>query len=71
MRDAAAALGVPLRDLRVRDLGDRASVEIDARLLPLDPAVEARILAGALEAGFDRADVDPRGFRSGSLNDLL
>ncbi len=71
VRDAAAALGVPLRNLRVRDLGDRASVEVDARLLPLDPAAEASILAGVLEAGFDRADVDPRGFRSGSLNDLL
>ena len=71
VRDAAAALGVPLRNLRVRDLGDRATVEVDARVLPLAPVVEARLLAGVREAGFDRADVDPRGFRSGSLNDLL
>lgn len=71
VRDAAAALGVPLRDLRVRDLGDRATVEVDDRLLPLDPAVETSMLAGVLDAGFERADVDPRGFRSGSLNDHL
>ncbi len=71
VRDAAAALGVPLRNLRVRDLGDRATVEVDARVLPLAPVVEERLLVGVRDAGFERADVDPRGFRSGSLNELL
>ena len=33
----AALADLPLRHLRVRDLGDRASVEIDAALLPLRP----------------------------------
>src|SRR6478735_1860984 len=33
VRAALARHGVPVRDLRVRDLGDRASVEIDAVLL--------------------------------------
>jgi pyridinium-3,5-biscarboxylic acid mononucleotide sulfurtransferase len=60
-----------LVDLRVRDLGDRASVEVDARLLPLDPAVEADLLDGVRAAGFDEAAVDPRGFRSGSMNEAL
>ncbi|MEJ7794382.1 MAG: haloacid dehalogenase-like hydrolase [Nocardioides sp.] len=71
VRDGAAALGVPLRDLRVRDLGDRATIEVDARLLPLAPELEAKLLAGVRDAGFDEADLDPRGFRSGSLNALL
>ena len=71
VREEAAALGVPLRDLRVRDLGDHASLELDAGVLPLDADVEAAVLSRVREAGFERAQVDPRGFRSGSLNDLL
>ncbi len=75
VRDLLAGHDVPLRDLRVRDLGDRASVEVDAELLEgaLDPgtplAAEAcRVVVGA---GFPEAVLDPRGFRSGSLNELL
>lgn len=60
-----------LVNLRVRDLGDRASVEVDAALLPLAPEVEAGLLAAVREAGFDGAEVDARGFRSGSLNEAL
>ena len=71
VREEASALDVPLRDLRVRDLGDHASLELDAGVLPLDADVEAAVLSRVREAGFERAQVDPRGFRSGSLNDLL
>ena len=71
VRRACAELGLEVRDLRVRDLGERASLELDASLLPLPEAVAARLLAELHDAGFDRADLDPRGFRSGSLNDLL
>jgi pyridinium-3,5-biscarboxylic acid mononucleotide sulfurtransferase len=60
-----------LVNLRVRDLGDHASVEVDASLLPLDPQVEETLLAAVREAGFDAAAVDPRGFRSGSMNESL
>jgi pyridinium-3,5-biscarboxylic acid mononucleotide sulfurtransferase len=60
-----------LRNLRVRDLGEQASVEIDAALLPLDPAAESELLDAVRGAGFDEAVVDPRGFRSGSLNEAL
>ncbi|WP_220451200.1 haloacid dehalogenase-like hydrolase [Nocardioides dongkuii] len=67
----AALAGVPLRDLRVRDLGDRGSVEVDAALLPLPAELEAAVLDAVRSAGFDAAAVDPRGFRSGSLNDAL
>lgn len=69
VRAALADAGVV--NLRVRDLGDRASVEVDAGLLPLDPEVEARLLAGVRDAGFEEAAVDPRGFRSGSMNESL
>ncbi|MGB0102533.1 MAG: HAD hydrolase-like protein, partial [Nocardioides sp.] len=67
----AALAGSGLIHLRVRDLGDLASVEVDAALLPLDSEVEERLLLAVLQAGFQQAAVDPRGFRSGSLNDAL
>ncbi len=75
VRDLLASAGVPVRDLRVRDLGDRASVEVDAALLdgPLADGTELadRLREAVLAAGFDDAALDPRGFRSGSMNDLL
>jgi pyridinium-3,5-biscarboxylic acid mononucleotide sulfurtransferase len=67
----AALAGVPLRDLRVRDLGERASVELDAALLPLAPELEAQVLRAVREAGFEVGEVDARGFRSGSMNESL
>jgi uncharacterized protein len=64
MRDA----GLVVQNLRVRDLGDVARVEVDAELVVL--------LAGrddllAAVCGFDAVEVDPRGFRSGSMNEAL
>jgi uncharacterized protein len=60
--------GYPVRNLRVRDLGDRARVEIDAELVP---AVRERDdLLGAV-VGYPSVELDPRGFRSGSMNELL
>ena len=71
--EAAVRRELPsVRDLRVRDLGaDRASVEVDAGLLPLDEAVAERVLDGVREAGFEAVQIDPRGFRSGSMNEAL
>jgi uncharacterized protein len=63
--------GLGLRNLRVRDLGDRASVEVDATLLPLDPEVEAAVVDAVRRSGFAAASVDARGFRSGSMNEAL
>jgi uncharacterized protein (TIGR00268 family) len=69
LRAALRAAGLPVRDLRVRDLGgDTARVEIDAERVP---AVAARPELLAAVAGFDRVELDPRGFRSGSMNELL
>jgi pyridinium-3,5-biscarboxylic acid mononucleotide sulfurtransferase len=69
VRDALA--GAVLRDLRVRDLGERASVELDVDLLPLPDELAERVLASVHRAGFEEVDIDPRGFRSGSMNELL
>jgi uncharacterized protein len=69
VRDLLAGQG--LRDLRVRDVGDRASVEVDGELLPLDPGLHDAVLAAVIGAGFDKAHVDEKGFRSGSMNERL
>ena len=74
VRRVLEAAGLAVRDLRVRDLGERASVEVDAGLLagPLGSGTLPRAVRDAVLAeGFAEADLDPRGFRSGSLNDLL
>jgi len=73
LRAGLAAAGLAVRDLRVRDLGpvegvDTARVELDAALVP---ELTARPELLAPVAGFDRVEVDPRGFRSGSMNELL
>ncbi len=59
------------RQLRVRHFDDRARVEIDPRELP---RVELEGLAPRIEAmltslGFPAVEIDPRGYRSGSLNE--
>jgi uncharacterized protein (TIGR00268 family) len=69
LRAALATAGLPVRDLRVRDLGsDTARVEVDAARVA-DLAGRPDVLAAV--RGFARVEVDPRGFRSGSMNELL
>src|SRR6266540_4311756 len=70
LRAALAAAGLQVRDLRVRDLGDAARVELDADLVG---QVSARpdLLDAVRGAGFEAVEVDPRGFRSGAMNELL
>ena len=69
-RAALAAAGLEVRDLRVRDLGDRASLEVDADLVEAARRLPG-VLAAVAAAGFDEAEVDARGFRSGSMNERL
>jgi pyridinium-3,5-biscarboxylic acid mononucleotide sulfurtransferase len=60
---------VPVRNLRVRLLaGEVARVEVDAALVP---EVAARPELLAVVTGFDRVELDSRGFRSGAMNELL
>ncbi|HSV40726.1 MAG TPA: HAD hydrolase-like protein [Nocardioidaceae bacterium] len=68
VRSLLAERGLSSPDLRVRDLGDRASVELDPALLGEDLS---DVLAVVRDAGFAEAEIDPLGFRSGSMNDLL
>jgi uncharacterized protein (TIGR00268 family) len=67
LRRALTEGGLPVRNLRVRDMGDDvARVEVDAALIP---DVRPELLAAV--RGFARVELDPRGFRSGSMNELL
>jgi uncharacterized protein len=69
LRAALAAAGLPVRDLRVRDLGEAgARVEIDRELVP---TVAERPDLLAVVEGFGPVTLDPLGFRSGSLNATL
>jgi uncharacterized protein len=73
VRDVLGEARVDVRDLRVRDLGsERARVELDAgTLAELHAAARQRVVAAVVAAGFGEAEIDPRGFRSGSMNELL
>jgi uncharacterized protein len=71
VRRAFSERGLEVRDLRVRDRGDRASVEVDQvalSRLSADSTLTNLLLEGVCGAGFADAVVDPSGFRSGSLN---
>jgi uncharacterized protein len=70
LRAALADAGLASVDLRVRDLGDRARIEVD-RVIVGEVAQAEPVLAAVRAAGFAEVEVDPRGFRSGSMNELL
>lgn len=70
LRGALAAAGLAVRDLRVRDLGDRARIEVDAEAV--DRVAELAAAHDAVRgAGFAAVEVDRRGFRTGAMNELL
>ncbi|MFL6022178.1 MAG: ATP-dependent sacrificial sulfur transferase LarE [Marmoricola sp.] len=68
VRQALAEAGVEVQNVRVRDLGDRARLEVDRSAVE---AVNTAVLNAVREAGFAEVEVDPLGFRSGSMNELL
>jgi len=70
LRSVLAAARIPVRDLRVRDVGDLARVEVDLEHVPAVAAC-APALDAVRAAGFAEVEVDPRGFRSGSMNERL
>ena len=57
--------GLPVANLRVRDLGTTARVEVDRHLVT-DLARRPDLLS--VVTGFDQVELDPQGFRSGSMN---
>jgi uncharacterized protein len=66
---AVRALGYS--ELRVRHYGNLGRLELPARDLSsaLEPEVHAAICAAIRSAGYARAEVDNRPFRSGRLNE--
>jgi pyridinium-3,5-biscarboxylic acid mononucleotide sulfurtransferase len=69
--DAVRALG--FRVFRVRHFEQLARLEFakDEMARALEPAVAARIVESVKAAGYVDVDVDPRGYRQGSLNEPL
>jgi pyridinium-3,5-biscarboxylic acid mononucleotide sulfurtransferase len=61
------------RECRVRYYGDHARVEVAAADLPRlqSPPLQESLRDAFRELGFRTLEVDPRGFRSGSLNESL
>lgn len=71
VRNALRQAGIENTNLRVRDLGNLARIEVDFSAVAAVGA-EPTITAAVIAAGFSAVEVDPRGFRSGSMNaDLL
>jgi len=70
VRQALEAAGLQVRDLRVRDLGEVARLEVDAGLVERVASLDA-VLVAVTREGFAGVEVDPRGFRSGSMNEVL
>lgn len=75
VRSLLAARGFRLVNLRVRDLGDdRARIELDTDVLArldADKPLAGELAEKVADAGFLAVTIDSRGFRSGSMNDLL
>jgi uncharacterized protein len=67
LRRALDEAGHRVANVRVRDLGETARVEVDRALV----GTVAEHLDVVREAGFGEVEVDPLGFRSGSMNELL
>lgn len=70
VRDAMATAGVAVHNVRVRDLGESARVEVDSECLQASGWQES-VLDAVRYAGFREAAIDPRGFRSGAMNEGL
>ena len=64
-------LGFP--ECRVRHYGDTARIELPLDMLPIysEPPMRQKAELGILRAGYQRVELDPKGLRSGNLNDAL
>ena len=70
VRAALVEAGIEVANVRVRDLGDTGRLEVDRAAVPAVGAIPS-VVDAVLRAGFAEVEVDPRGFRSGSMNELL
>jgi pyridinium-3,5-biscarboxylic acid mononucleotide sulfurtransferase len=71
-REWFAGAGIEVRDLRVRDLGgERGRVEVDVEALSRLDGRSVELAAAVGASGFAAVEIDPQGFRSGSMNELL
>jgi uncharacterized protein len=68
LRECLNRAGIAPHDLRVRDYGERAVVQVD-RAAVADVRGCGEALDAVRRTGFRTVEVDPRGFRSGSLNE--
>ncbi len=74
LRSLLTAHRIAVTDLRVRDLGTGSRIELDpAALEQLGATPDVARLAQSVVAGcgFDNPVIDPAGFRTGSMNELL
>ena len=69
----AALRALGFRQFRVRAFGELARIELDRQELArgFEPECSRQIAAGVQAAGFARVELDPEGYRQGSLNALL
>ena len=72
-RAERALKGLGFRELRVRHYGESARVEIArSEMAGLDSnGLNERVIEAVRSAGYTNVEIDPRGFRSGSLNAAL
>ena len=70
-RAEAAVRRLGFAELRVRHLGDAARLEVPLEDLPRLRDREAVVVEAIRSAGYREVTVDPRGLRSGNLNDAL
>jgi pyridinium-3,5-biscarboxylic acid mononucleotide sulfurtransferase len=72
-RAESAVRSLGFRQFRVRAHGGLGRVEIDRPELPraLELPTSQRISEAVRAAGFERVEIDPAGYRQGSLNDIL
>jgi pyridinium-3,5-biscarboxylic acid mononucleotide sulfurtransferase len=72
-RAEAALRALDFRQFRVRAHGELARIELaqDEMARGFEPEIAAKIEAGVKSAGFTVVELDPEGYRQGSLNSLL
>ena len=60
-------------DCRVRHFGDTARVELPHEMMPVysRAPMEDQAVSGILAVGYRRVELDPKGLRSGNLNEAL